>query len=99
MNDKTLLLFVLILGTFFEGFGQKNAAPKPPKMMFGDTSRIGIPFAKDPHVIKFKGRYLMYYSIPAYLDKSNPIPGWGVGMAASKDVQKWHKVAEVPQAN
>ena len=34
------------------------------QMMFEDTSRIGLPYAKDPQVVKFKGRYLMYYSIP-----------------------------------
>ncbi len=99
MNCKTLLLFLLLLVASFESFGQKNAAAKMPKMMFGDTSRIGIPFAKDPHVIKFQGRYLMYYSIPAYLDQSNPIPGWGVGIAESKDLYKWNKVAEITPAS
>ncbi len=39
-------------------------------MMFGDTSRTGSPFSKDPHVIFFNGRYLMYYSIASYKDKS-----------------------------
>ena len=37
------------------------------QMMYGDTSRIGIPFSKDPHVVEFQGKYLMYYSIPARL--------------------------------
>ncbi len=54
MNCKALLLFLLLLVASVETFGQKNAVPKTPKMMFGDTSRIGIPFAKDPHVIKFR---------------------------------------------
>ena len=30
------------------------------QMMYGDTSRIGIPFSKDPHVEEFQGKYLMY---------------------------------------
>jgi hypothetical protein len=32
-------------------------------MMFGDTTRLGVPFSKDPHVIEYHGRYLMYYTI------------------------------------
>ena len=99
MNFKTLLLLILLPCLSFESFGQKKAAAKMPKMMFGDTSRIGIPFAKDPHVIKFQGRYLMYYSIPAHLDKSNPIQGWGVGIAESKDLHNWRKVGEVTPAS
>lgn len=99
MNYKFLLLLLLLPYLSIESFGQKKAATKTPKMMFGDTSRIGIPFAKDPHVIQFQGRYLMYYSIPAYLDKSNPIPGWGVGIAESKDLNKWRKVGEVTPAS
>jgi beta-1,2-mannobiose phosphorylase / 1,2-beta-oligomannan phosphorylase len=35
-------------------------------MYFGDTSRLGHPFAKDPAVIRFGGKYLLYYSIPPY---------------------------------
>ena len=34
------------------------------QMMYGDTSRIVIPFSKDPHVVELQGKYLMYYSIP-----------------------------------
>ena len=37
------------------------------QMMYGDTSRIGIPFSKDPHVVEFQGKYLMLrksYSLP-----------------------------------
>jgi hypothetical protein len=37
-----------------------------PAMYFGDTVRTGVPFSKDPHVIWFQGKYLMYYSVPAY---------------------------------
>jgi predicted GH43/DUF377 family glycosyl hydrolase len=64
-------------------------------MMFGDTSRIGLPFAKDPFVIKFEGRYLMYYSIPPYKDKCNTVQGWGVGIAESSDLNNWKKTGEI----
>lgn len=64
-------------------------------MMFGDTTRKGVPFSKDPHVIKFKGRYLMYYSIPPYSNASNPVKGWGIGVAESADLQSWKKIGEI----
>jgi sucrose-6-phosphate hydrolase SacC (GH32 family) len=69
-----------------------------PDMLFGDTSRTGSPFSKDPHVIYFEGRYLMYYSIQPYIDKSNPVKGWGIGIAESKDLVKWEKVGEITPA-
>ena len=65
------------------------------KMMFGDTTRLGVPFAKDPYVIHFGGRYLMYYSIPGFTDKSGKLHGWGVGIAESNDLNQWTKIGEV----
>lgn len=59
--------------------------------MYRDTSRLGRPFAKDPHVIAFKGRYLMYYSIPAGPSST----GWGIGIAESKDLIDWNRVGEI----
>jgi len=67
-------------------------------MMFGDVSRTGMPFSKDPHVIKFRGIYLMYYSIPSYRDVSNPVKGWGIGIAESRDLVNWKKIGEVTPA-
>jgi len=63
-------------------------------MMFGDTSRIGAPFAKDPHVIKFKGQYLMYYSIPGK-KFVNSQSVWGIGIAESCNLYDWTKIGEV----
>lgn len=65
------------------------------KMMFGDTSRRGVPFSKDPHVIKFHDRYLMYYSIPPFTDKTNPVKGWGIGIAESNDLVNWKRIGEI----
>lgn len=48
---------ISILVCFYSAFSLAQT------MMFGDTSRLGRPFSKDPHVITFKGKYLMYYSI------------------------------------
>jgi len=68
------------------------------RMMYGDTTRIGVPFSKDPHVIKFENRYLMYFSIPPFADKSNPVKGWNIGIAESNDLISWKKVGEITPA-
>lgn len=68
------------------------------KMMFGDTSRRGVPFSKDPHVISFNGKYLMYFSIPPFSDPANPIQGWNIGIAASTDLINWEKTGEITPA-
>lgn len=65
-------------------------------MMFGDTSRKGVPFSKDPHVVHFQGRYLMYYSIPP--QQGNPESGWNIGIAESRDLIHWNKVGEITPA-
>lgn len=61
-------------------------------MKFGDTSRGGLPFAKDPSVIRFRDGYLMYYSI-----KGTDHLGWGIGIARSRDLEKWEKIGELTQ--
>lgn len=62
-------------------------------MMYGDTSRQGVPFAKDPHVVHLHGRYLMYYSIPPA--KGDKAGGWNIGIAESHDLVNWSKVGEI----
>lgn len=64
------------------------------EMMFGDTTRIGLPFSKDPHVIEFGGKYLMYYSIPPS-NKSGGDRRWGIGIAVSKDMEHWNHFGEI----
>lgn len=97
-TTKTMLMitrfFLFCVILFLPGV-QVSAQNKLPKMYFGDTSRTGVPFAKDPHVVKFQGRYLMYYSIPPYKDQSNPAKGWGIGIAESRDLTAWKKVGEI----
>ncbi len=67
-----------------------------PAMFFQDTSRWGRPYAKDPSVVKFQGRYLMYYSIPPFDPMPpNAPPGWGIGVAESRDLLHWKKVGEL----
>ena len=77
-----------------------NLQPLP--MKYGDTSRGGDPYAKDPTVIRHGDRYLMYYSIRAYQDKKlapkKPAPfqlGWHTGIAESRDLVHWTRVADM----
>ena len=57
-------------------------------MMYGDTSRIGIPFSKDPHVVEFQGKYLMYYSIPPKQNGNAEAQGWGIGIAREQESER-----------
>ena len=84
---KTLLLFIWLAFFPIKFWGQR------PLMLYGDTSRVGIPYSKDPHVVNFKGRYLMYHSIPPM--KGEPDSGWNIGIAESKDLMNWTKVGEI----
>ena len=92
------LIFMLYFITIQISVQQKAPERKPGFMMFGDTSRTGLPFSKDPHVIRFNDRYLMYYSIQPYSDKRNPVQGWGIGIAESRDLITWKKIGEITPA-
>jgi predicted GH43/DUF377 family glycosyl hydrolase len=70
-------------------------------MMWADSSRLGRPFSKDPSVIGFGGRYLMYFSFPPYareLAPSNSVSGWSIGIAESRNLVDWKKVGELAPA-
>ena len=51
---------------------------------WADT-RSGKPFSKDPSVIRFEDRYLMYYSTPPTATE----PLWGQAVASSTDLNRW----------
>lgn len=88
MNKLTHFIFVIIVLNCSLGIFAQT-------MMFGDTTRIGKPFSKDPHVVFFEGKYLMYYSIPPQLNSSDNMTGWGIGIAESRDLNKWERVGEI----
>lgn len=92
------LILFLFPAVCVTAFSQNSSDAEGSFMHFGDTSRTGTPFSKDPHVISFGGRYLMYYSIQAYRDKDNPVPGWGIGIAESRDLVNWQKTGEIVPA-
>ncbi|MEI7422429.1 MAG: family 43 glycosylhydrolase [Prolixibacteraceae bacterium] len=85
-----LILILMLLSLSVAG----QQMHKPP-MMFGDSARLGVPFSKDPYVIRFQNRFLMYYSIPGYKDNSGTTHGWGIGIAESQDLINWKRIAEV----
>ena len=73
-----------------------------PPMYFADYSRIkdaaGVakPFAKDPSVIQFNGKFLMYYSLCGPSTNGSPgNTGWSMGIAQSEDLERWTKVGEI----
>src|SRR5690606_4076001 len=74
---------------------QQSEKENSKQMLFGDTTRRGVPFSKDPHVVKFKGEYIMYYSIPPVENNKDPMNGWGIGIAKSSDLIDWKTVGSI----
>ena len=62
-----------------------------PRMYFADAVS-GRPFSKDPAVVKFQGRYLLYYSLPPYEGK--PTVGWSIGVATSLNLVDWTALSQ-----
>ena len=82
------LLFTLTLSAI-----AAEQVPALPAMRWADESR-GRPFSKDPSIVRFGDRALMYYSIPPFGDK-RPNDGWAIGIAESRDLDHWTKVGEI----
>lgn len=89
---------LLVLGSAGWLAGAETATTTKRMPPWGDSERLGRPFAKDPSVIKFGGRYLMYYSVSAWPKDRAPAgakKGWAIGIAQSKDLCEWKKVGEI----
>lgn len=67
------------------------AAASNPAMRWADDSQLGRPYSKDPSVIRFRGKYWLYYSTPTRQDGANLLE-WVVGIAQSTDLVHWRKV-------
>lgn len=70
---------------------QSAASSEPaqkPGMYYSDSS-YGRPFAKDPDVVRFKGKYFMYYSL--HRGKKGIV----IGIAESDDLELWKKAGEI----
>lgn len=92
------LKFAIMMGVCVCGVtdAQRLVPEGDNPMKWGDTSRTGTPFSKDPHVVGFEGDYLMYYSIPP--GSSPGEEGWAIGIARSKDLDNWSKIGEITPA-
>ncbi|UFH52126.1 family 43 glycosylhydrolase [Spirosoma sp. KNUC1025] len=88
-------LFVTLTLSSGLSFTRVTAQMLRPSMMFGDSTHRKPAFAKDPHVVWFEKRYLLYYSVPTGKD-STGADRWGIGIAESQDLSTWRKVAEIP---
>ena len=76
--------------------GQESKPEAASPVVFSDDSRLGRSFAKDPSVVKFRGAYWLYYSLPG--TKAGPdgfARGWSIGVARSDDLTHWTKVGEI----
>jgi hypothetical protein len=91
----SILIVVFIVFVSCERRSTTYNIDREKTMMFSDTSRLDRPFAKDPHVIFFNDKYMMYYSIPGGRDSENVLQGWGIGIAESSDLKSWNKIGEV----
>jgi len=79
-----LVLSLLLMSTVTELLAQK------PAMYYGDLSIPARPYAKDPYVIFFQGKYWMYYSVPSEQNKE-----WYIGIATSSDLTHWDKQGSI----
>ena len=97
MKRSILLLCSLLLGVMAVAQTlQTPQSPQLPQMYYGDNTRTAKPFSKDPHVVRFKGRYLMYYTLAK--GKTPPQNVLGIGIAESYDLISWRKVGEITPA-
>jgi predicted GH43/DUF377 family glycosyl hydrolase len=100
MNMKLIRLlftFLLFAGTVLAAERASSVELKP-LFKWADDSRLGRPLSKDPSVIRFGGRYLMYFSLPPFgteLAQANAPKGWNIGIAESTNLMDWKKVGEL----
>jgi predicted GH43/DUF377 family glycosyl hydrolase len=102
MPINMMIFRVLFFTALFAGIllAAENVSSVELKPLFkwADESRLGRPFSKDPSVIRFAGRYLMYFSLPPFstdLASANTPRGWSIGIAESTNLVDWKKVGEL----
>ncbi|MCR5827850.1 MAG: family 43 glycosylhydrolase [Bacteroidales bacterium] len=89
-------LFVLVLFfvlSFFQSCSNSKADPRDGNMLFIDTTYTKEPFAKDENIVKFNGKYFMYYS--AYYPDKEGKNKLCVGIAESDDLVNWTRVSQL----
>lgn len=60
-------------------------------MHFADAIS-GRQYSKDPAVVRFGGKYFMYYSLPPCNNDSVDMKGWSIGIAVSDDLENWNVI-------
>ena len=80
---------------------RRQVSLEPTQMLYGDSLRTGIPFSKDPTVIRLGKTYYIYYSIPAYSPSRRPgepeylEDGWNAAIATSPDLIHWTRLGDL----
>ena len=93
--ERVMIAFVVaMLSSTVLPLFASAASDISPTLHWADASRNGCPFSKDPSVVKFGGRYLLYYSMPPATNRALP-PGWAIGIAESHDLLHWQRVGEL----
>ncbi len=99
LRNSALILFGLLLPAILRA--AENVAPvaeNHPLFRWADATRLGRPLSKDPSVVRFGGRYLMYFSLPPFgteLAQTNAPKGWNIGIAESTNLVDWKKTGEL----
>ncbi|MCX6629859.1 MAG: family 43 glycosylhydrolase, partial [Candidatus Solibacter sp.] len=91
VNRNLQLAAVILMAQW--GYASASPVDGARPMLWGDTSATGKPFSKDPSVIRFGGRYLLYYSIRGADPRS--ADGWMIGIAESHELIQWRRVGQV----
>jgi hypothetical protein len=86
MINKALFNKKLLQYLFFFILNSVVTFAQNPEMFYGDLDVPSRPYAKDPYVIFFQGKYWMYYSTPDKEKKE-----WYIGIASSSDLVNWEK--------
>jgi alpha-L-fucosidase 2 len=60
---KSIVSFLIQVVFILAAYSQSKSQFIHQKMMYADSTRRGIPYSKNPHVIRFGGKYLMYSSV------------------------------------
>lgn len=84
---------IVLISLFFIqiSFAQEITNISTPQMMYADSTRRGKPWSKNPHVIRFNERYLMYSSVlPIKGSKSREIE-----ITESQDLIHWKNVGMI----
>ena len=99
MQSHILFALVAILLPKIAAAQSISSVQATPSVYYSDSSRTGKPFVKDPSVVRFHGKYFMYYTLLPHSGvqsaKGSEASGWGIGIATSRDLTHWTKEGEI----